>query len=61
VHRINLCLGIHNHQSVGNFDFVFEEAYQKSYLPFLVLLENHVHAHLPLHWYFLNRFNHTKI
>ncbi len=33
--KINLILGIHNHQPVGNFDFVFEEAYQKAYRPFL--------------------------
>ena len=26
---------LHNHQPVGNFDHVFEEAYQKAYLPFL--------------------------
>jgi len=49
VNRINLCLGIHNHQPVGNFDFVFEEAYQKSYLPFLELLEKHAHVRLALH------------
>lgn len=47
--RINLCLGIHNHQPVGNFDFVFAEAYQKSYLPFLELLEKHVHVRMALH------------
>ncbi len=49
MNRITLCLGIHNHQPVGNFDFVFEEAYQKSYLPFLELLERHVHVRLALH------------
>ena len=49
MNRINLCLGIHNHQPVGNFNFVFEEAYQKSYLPFLELLEKHAHVRLALH------------
>jgi len=49
VNRITLCLGIHNHQPVGNFDFVFEEAYQKSYVPFLELLEKHSHVRLALH------------
>lgn len=34
-----LALGLHNHQPVGNFDFIFEEAYQKSYLPFLDVFE----------------------
>ena len=35
---INFLLGIHNHQPVGNFDFVIEEAYSKCYLPFVKLL-----------------------
>lgn len=33
--KITFLFGVHNHQPVGNFDFVFEEACQKSYLPFL--------------------------
>ncbi|HQT91360.1 MAG TPA: DUF1925 domain-containing protein, partial [Candidatus Kryptobacter bacterium] len=35
---INLVLGIHNHQPIGNFDHVLEEAYRKSYKPFLDVL-----------------------
>ncbi len=35
---VNLVLGIHNHQPIGNFDHVLEEAYQKSYKPFLEVL-----------------------
>jgi len=35
---INFCFGIHNHQPVGNFDFVIEDAYKKCYLPFVKLL-----------------------
>ncbi len=30
--------GVHNHQPVGNFDFVFEEAYQNAYRPFLEMV-----------------------
>lgn len=37
--RVLFAFGLHNHQPVGNFDFVFEEAYQKAYLPFLEVLE----------------------
>jgi alpha-amylase len=37
--RINFLFGIHNHQPIGNFDFVFQDAYEKSYLPFLEVLE----------------------
>jgi alpha-amylase len=33
--RISLVFGIHIHQPVGNFEFTFEDAYQKSYRPFL--------------------------
>ena len=48
--KINLALGIHNHQPVGNFDFVFEEAYQKAYLPFLRLLERHPKIRVAQHY-----------
>ena len=37
--RLRLCLVLHNHQPVGNFDHVFEQAYQDSYLPFLDLFD----------------------
>ena len=47
---ITLALGIHNHQPVGNFDFVFEDAYQKSYRPFLEVLERHPGVRLALHY-----------
>jgi len=33
--KLKFIFGVHNHQPVGNFDFVFEEAYQKAYKPFL--------------------------
>lgn len=36
--RINLILGVHNHQPVGNFDSVFEESYEKAYKPFIDVL-----------------------
>ena len=36
---IRLCLVLHNHQPIGNFDDVFEAAYQDSYLPFLDVFE----------------------
>src|SRR5436190_22968151 len=38
---LRLCLVLHNHQPVGNFGGVFEQAYQDSYLPFLNLLESY--------------------
>jgi alpha-amylase len=47
---IYLALAIHNHQPVGNFDHVFEEAYQKAYLPMVEALERHPHVRLALHY-----------
>lgn len=38
---IRFCLVLHNHQPIGNFDSVFEQAYQDSYLPFLNLFEQY--------------------
>ena len=36
---IRFVLVLHNHQPIGNFDHVFEQAYQDSYLPFLDVFE----------------------
>ena len=38
---IRLILVLHNHQPIGNFDGVFEQAYQDSYLPFLDVFEQY--------------------
>ncbi len=32
---MNLIFVVHNHQPVGNFDYIIEEAYKKSYKPFI--------------------------
>lgn len=47
---IYLALAIHNHQPVGNFEFVFEEAFEKAYLPLVELLERHPSVRLALHY-----------
>ncbi|MEM9413495.1 MAG: alpha-amylase/4-alpha-glucanotransferase domain-containing protein, partial [Planctomycetota bacterium] len=47
--KIRLCLVLHNHQPVGNFDGVFEAAYQDSYLPFLEVFEPYEHLKISLH------------
>ncbi len=47
--KIHLCLVLHNHQPVGNFDNVFEAAYQDSYLPFLDLFETFPSLNISLH------------
>ncbi len=47
---IYFAFGVHNHQPVGNFDFVFEDAYQRAYLPFLNLLEKHPRIRIAQHY-----------
>lgn len=47
--HIYLGLVIHNHQPLGNFSWVFEEAYQKAYLPMLQALERHPTVQVSLH------------
>ena len=39
---VKLILALHNHQPVGNFDSVLEEAYTLSYKPFFDVLEKPV-------------------
>jgi hypothetical protein len=48
--KVQFIFAIHNHQPVGNFDFVAEEAYQKSYLPFVKMLEKHPKIKITLHY-----------
>ena len=50
MNKVLFAFGIHNHQPVGNFDYVFEDAYQKSYLPFLEILESHPKFRITLHY-----------
>ncbi len=45
----HLCLVLHNHQPIGNFDGVFEQAYQDSYLPFLDVFEPYEQLQISLH------------
>jgi len=49
VRPITFLFGVHNHQPVGNFDWVIEDAYQKAYKPFLDVLERHPGIRLALH------------
>ena len=48
--KVYFAFGIHNHQPVGNFDFVFEDAFNKSYLPFLQMLKKHPKIRIALHF-----------
>ena len=64
---INLILGNHNHQPVGNFDFVIEDTYQKAYKPFLDLLSKYPNIKFNMHysgalleWIEANHYEHIE-
>jgi len=40
---------VHNHQPVGNFDWVIEDAYRRSYFPFLEVLGEHPSVKFAMH------------
>jgi alpha-amylase len=46
---IRLVLALHNHQPIGNFDDVFEQAYRDSYKPFLDVFEGYANLRMSLH------------
>jgi alpha-amylase len=46
---LRLVLALHNHQPIGNFDGVFEQAYQDSYRPFLDVLDRFPEFPIALH------------
>lgn len=46
---LRFVFGLHNHQPVGNFGSVFEQAYRDSYGPFLDLIEQYPEIPISLH------------
>jgi alpha-amylase/alpha-mannosidase (GH57 family) len=48
--QLTLCLALHNHQPVGNFSWVFADAYRMAYFPMLECLERHPAVRLSLHY-----------
>ncbi|MBC8042405.1 MAG: DUF1926 domain-containing protein [Rhizobacter sp.] len=60
--KINLIFGTHNHQPIGNFDFIFEDAHDRAYKPFLDVFEKFPDLKIAKHytgilydWLFLHR------
>jgi alpha-amylase len=47
--QLRFALVFHNHQPIGNFDGVIEQAYQDSYLPFLDVFTNYTSLRISLH------------
>ncbi len=48
--KVYLLLCFHNHQPVGNFDHVMEEAFEKAYFPFLKMLAGFPEVRVTLHY-----------
>ncbi|MDR1958979.1 MAG: DUF1926 domain-containing protein [Planctomycetaceae bacterium] len=46
---VRFIFALHNHQPIGNFENVFEQTYQESYLPFLDVFEQYPQVRLALH------------
>ncbi|MBN1213329.1 MAG: DUF1926 domain-containing protein [candidate division Zixibacteria bacterium] len=47
--KFKLAFGIHNHQPVGNFDAVFDDAHRNAYAPFLKMVETFPSLSIALH------------
>jgi len=47
--RIRLILALHNHQPVGNFNRVYQQAFEDSYLPFLEVFSRYESLKIALH------------
>ncbi len=47
--KFKLAIGLHNHQPIGNFNHIFEDAHSRAYLPFIKLLLQYENIRLSLH------------
>ncbi|WP_460129317.1 alpha-amylase/4-alpha-glucanotransferase domain-containing protein [Thermococcus prieurii] len=47
---VKFIFGIHNHQPLGNFGWVFESAYERAYKPFLETLEEYPNMKVAVHY-----------
>ncbi len=50
MNKLVFLLAVHNHQPVGNFEFVFRRAFQDCYLPFLQVMTRHPSIKFTLHF-----------
>jgi alpha-amylase len=50
MHTLGTLFALHNHQPIGNFDSVIEEAWERSYSPFLTVLARHPDVRFTQHW-----------
>ncbi len=50
MNKLHLVLAFHQHQPIGNFDSVFESAYQNAYAPFMEVVARHPSIRVNLHY-----------
>ena len=48
--KVLFIMGLHSHQPVGNFDFIFETATRECYHPFLEVLSRYPDIRMSLHY-----------
>ncbi len=48
--NLNLLLGLHSHQPVGNFEYIFEDSYKKCYLPFIEIAKQYPSFKFTVHY-----------
>ncbi|MFH1387671.1 MAG: alpha-amylase/4-alpha-glucanotransferase domain-containing protein [bacterium] len=48
--KVKFLFGIHCHQPVGNFGHIFDEAYERSYLPFIQAMDAHPRIKFSVHY-----------
>ncbi len=48
--KINFVMILHSHQPVGNFEHIFEENYQKAYLPYLEVMKDYPDLKFVFHY-----------
>jgi 4-alpha-glucanotransferase len=50
MHKVAFLFCVHNHQPVGNFLHIIEDAYQKAYLPFIEVLTKYPFMKVSIHY-----------
>ncbi|MCU0641560.1 MAG: DUF1926 domain-containing protein [Candidatus Margulisbacteria bacterium] len=48
--KVKFLFGVHCHQPVGNFSHVLDEAYERSYLPFIQVMDAHPRIKFAVHY-----------
>ena len=50
MNKVAFLFCVHNHQPVGNFLHVLENAYEKAYLPFIEVLKKYPFMKISIHY-----------